>query len=407
MAKSTTDLTISCDQTGSAFAADVTQALIAINSAHRSSTEPTYNIEDGVMWLDTSSSDYKLKMRVGGQWKVLADLNGTRFESPSEADYVNRLDTHDLKHNGTVQSSPNVNGLKINSTLINASATEINYLVGVTGNIQDQIDQKNGYVHPTTPGWKHVPAGGTTNQVLIWSADGVAQWVDEILATPAADSVGQTELKTATGEFSVSGAVDWTDVTLPGGQYGFVPQFKVNYGETGNFKLKTVVTSTSYVTKVQMQGTIQGRQTYITASPPYSLGDGDIPLFVFLLLDSEGNVKSTYASIDPPWAYSGNTDIRPDYYDANGVGWKTVNGVLTEIDYDYKNTDMNAIPHPFTLADGDEVVMLNPFQSEMQNILDQFNSENDVCSMLNKITLTDGDFTSPPGVRAVNFSWGK
>ncbi len=81
MAISSSDLTVSCSQTGSAFAADVTQALAAINSAHRSATAPTYNLEDGVMWLDTSSSDYILKMRIGGAWTTLLDFNGSQFET--------------------------------------------------------------------------------------------------------------------------------------------------------------------------------------------------------------------------------------------------------------------------------------------------------------------------------------
>lgn len=34
----------------------------------------------------------------------------------------------------------------------------------------------NNYVHPTTSGNKHIPAGGASGQVLRWSADGTATW---------------------------------------------------------------------------------------------------------------------------------------------------------------------------------------------------------------------------------------
>lgn len=34
----------------------------------------------------------------------------------------------------------------------------------------------NNYVHPTTSGNKHIPSGGSTGQVLKWSADGTAVW---------------------------------------------------------------------------------------------------------------------------------------------------------------------------------------------------------------------------------------
>ena len=34
----------------------------------------------------------------------------------------------------------------------------------------------NNYVHPTTSGNKHIPSGGSSGQILRWSADGTAEW---------------------------------------------------------------------------------------------------------------------------------------------------------------------------------------------------------------------------------------
>jgi hypothetical protein len=407
MAKSTTDLTISCAQTGTAFAADVTQALIAINSAHRSSTEPTYNLEDGVMWLDTSSSDYKLKMRIGGAWKVIVDLNAGVFETLSEAGYITRLDNHDDQLDGTTQCSPDLTALEINGSTVTASVTELNYLSGVTGNIQEQIDQKNGYVHPTTSGWKHIPSGGSADQVLVWSADGVAQWQDAIETSPGAGTVGQTELKTTTGTFSVTSEANYVTVTLPGGEYGFLPQFKTSSGSSGTFRLLAETSSTTYGSYCQMRGTLQGRQTYVTASPPYNLGDGDIPLFVFLEINENNEVKSVYASITPPWAYNGPTSIVPDYYDENGVGWQQKDGKLIEVDYDLKNADMELIPHPFADRDGVEVILLNPFNENIQVLIDKLENKQEVCEYItdNLLIKDDSSITTPPRVRAVDFEW--
>lgn len=42
----------------------------------------------------------------------------------------------------------------------------------------------NNYSHPTTSGNKHIPSGGSSGQVLLWSADGTAAWG----AVPAAAS---------------------------------------------------------------------------------------------------------------------------------------------------------------------------------------------------------------------------
>ena len=38
------------------------------------------------------------------------------------------------------------------------------------------IDTDTVYVHPTTAGNKHIPAGGAAGQILRWSADGAATW---------------------------------------------------------------------------------------------------------------------------------------------------------------------------------------------------------------------------------------
>lgn len=54
----------------------------------------------------------------------------------------------------------------------------------------------NNYIHPITSGSKHIPSGGSTGQILKWSADGVATWGDE---TGAVTSVaGKTGVVTLT-----------------------------------------------------------------------------------------------------------------------------------------------------------------------------------------------------------------
>ena len=40
---------------------------------------------------------------------------------------------------------------------------------------------------------------------------------------------------------------------------------------------------------------------YLQSSPPYDLGDGEIPLFAFILRDKSGNPVLTSLSQDPPW----------------------------------------------------------------------------------------------------------
>lgn len=49
------------------------------------------------------------------------------------------------------------------------------------------------YTHPTTAGYKHIPAGGASGQILKWLADGTAVW-------------GKAEIQVASGSFSVNAA---------------------------------------------------------------------------------------------------------------------------------------------------------------------------------------------------------
>lgn len=51
------------------------------------------------------------------------------------------------------------------------TTTEKNKLAGIAENA-------NNYVHPTTSGNKHIPSGGFPGDILGWSADGTAAWMD-------------------------------------------------------------------------------------------------------------------------------------------------------------------------------------------------------------------------------------
>ena len=45
--------------------------------------------------------------------------------------------------------------------------------------VEDKFKTIVNYSHPNTPGYKHVPAGGSDGQILRWKADGEAQWGDD------------------------------------------------------------------------------------------------------------------------------------------------------------------------------------------------------------------------------------
>ena len=56
--------------------------------------------------------------------------------------------------------------------------SETNYTETEKQKLSGIADNANNYVHPTTSGNKHIPAGGASGQILTFSEDGTAQWAD-------------------------------------------------------------------------------------------------------------------------------------------------------------------------------------------------------------------------------------
>lgn len=116
------------------------------------------------------------------------------------------------------------------------------------------------------------------------------------------------------------------------------------------------------------------RTTYINASAPFDIGDGEVKAFVWVLMNGN-KIEAISSAPAPTWAYNGPTSIKPDRV-------KLVNGVLkkykynrvidvdsgdvkkqeVEIGNELKNNDMDIFPHPFILNNitGKRIVILDP-----------------------------------------------
>ena len=67
------------------------------------------------------------------------------------------------------------------------------------------------YVHPTTAGNKHVPAGGSAGQILSWSADGTAAWEDNIVSKAITTSgTGEAYIATVPGITELASGISFT-----------------------------------------------------------------------------------------------------------------------------------------------------------------------------------------------------
>ena len=67
------------------------------------------------------------------------------------------------------------------NTTYNAATTSTAGLMSASDKTKlDGIaNSANNYVHPTSAGYKHIPSGGVSGQILRWSANGTAKWDDD------------------------------------------------------------------------------------------------------------------------------------------------------------------------------------------------------------------------------------
>lgn len=260
----------------------------------------------------------------------------------------------------------------------------------------------------------------------------------------ANNSVGYGELKKSTGILSVTATGSYR-LVLPGGVMGFYPRTNLTRSTgtgSANYLVSInasdfVLSGTSAVLSTDINGVVlnwdayityigvwmsyQGytntylhaEQYFVTASPPYDLGDGEVPLFLFAEVAPSGDIRAVYASDTPPWAYNGPTSIVPDRRDPRtGIGYKRIHvppamldladdpvafaaaaradirdrarpdrraapveiertRVEVPIDAAWKNADMDLIPHPFRSGFSDStIVLLDPMSPTVQRLAD-------------------------------------
>lgn len=276
-----------------------------------------------------------------------------------------------------------------------------------------------------------------------------------------ASAVTQGKLSTTTSEVSTTSS---GNLTLGGGSYGFYPQVRVSVGTTFlEAKFGYNLTDTAYATIIYLSrltgsGTCYAQQRYVQASPPYDLGDGTIPLFVFLLIDNgTAEIVATYIAPEAPWHYNGPTFVRADEY-IDGIPHQLVRSVprgmematnmaalvraklqagesisdaereqmrnfhmamegrpleLREITQQMKNADMHLLPHPFLSAQpGQTVVMVDPVSPILERLLayvEDAGSNFETTEMFRKNFFTIGNApiqrNAPPGVMPVSLAW--
>lgn len=302
--------------------------------------------------------------------------------------------------------------------------------------------------------------------------DGAALINGSVTANKLASGIiDRSVIKTAVG--TVSTTAPSSVLTLPGGDYGFYPRLRVSstigsvfaamgYGSVdvddddndgnpdpfeqananglGTSNRSTIVLGSDR--HLSSDPRIYARQRYVQSSPPYNLGDGDIPLFVFVQIErGSGRVVSTYVAPDPPWAYNGPTDTTPQLRTPDGRGWRFKPGCrraacdaldrlvqvamrgaavdelaaheqtfldqVVPVDQALKNADLAVVPHPFcSTGDDCQVVLLDP--PATLDLLERHEDGDSLAEMLHAGDLVvDNKMLAravPPGVEAAGFS---
>lgn len=296
-------------------------------------------------------------------------------------------------------------------------------------------------------------ANGDADAPSIQTAAYAASSVDQTAIGSAA--VGQGELKTTRGAVSASGSDVNANFVAPGGQYGFWPSVSTSSTGAGRTVELHVTKAVDVVDATYIHMITTGApdaygviyQRYIQASPPYNLGDGDIPLFIFATVDNlTGEVEYMYISPEAPWHYNGKTDIRATRKDkASGRSWRkccriqyerligTFTGNLLEapnltdqekldiindkkeyeieITQAIKQRDMPDIPHPFIACDltGKTVVMFDPVSPITEKLLYLHNAGENINELIHRKYINYGNTqikrVTPDGTVCVDISW--
>ncbi|MCK5640726.1 MAG: hypothetical protein KAJ19_08010 [Gammaproteobacteria bacterium] len=266
-----------------------------------------------------------------------------------------------------------------------------------------------------------------------------------------ASAVGQAEIKTTTASGSIAvGASSGGSYSLTGGTYsmwtGGSDNGAVNNGGVSFGNGDTAAGVIGLYNSISSTRTYYADERYFQASPPYDLGDGEIPLFIYLLMNSNDEIEGTRVSHDPPWAYHGPTNIQAKYYGKDGVGRRMERQYVTEginpitimqgtdqaakeemlhrltndpfvelkIDHTWKNKDMSLYPHPFMGNDltGNTIIMLDP----VSKITEELAAISCACNareirdeiLLKDLLIIDSDpltRAGPPGVPVHGFRW--
>lgn len=219
--------------TGYATSSDVTALQDAlsnkanINHTHTGYAPSTHNHND--IYYTESEIDSKLSSKADSTSLTAHTNNSDLHVTASNKTNWNAAYTHSQAAHAPSNAEVNQNAFSnvaIGDTTI-AADTKTDTLTFVAGNnvtitpnaTNDSVTisaTNTTYTHPTTAGNKHIPAGGSSGQILKWSSNGTAVWGNE--------SGGGEKIVTTTGTGeSYIASVDGIIALAPGVSFVMIP----------------------------------------------------------------------------------------------------------------------------------------------------------------------------------------
>ena len=297
---------------------------------------------------------------------------------------------------------------------------------------------------------------GSSGAPKIQTAAYAAGSVD--LAAIGAAAVGQSEIKSTTASQSVVINIGVRLYIAPtGGTY------TLSWYLGGNVNvLQLIANGSTYAPRVGVWNSSSGSSytaylysRYIQSSPPWNLGNGDVPLFVMAVIHkTTGKILATYVAEDPPWYAHGKHNLSPSGHIEKELGiWgKDFRKILTGNDPDMsvqeyqnklkkvkemsgkkreailkrkfthaeKNADMRSVPHLFDLSGFNKndykIVMIDPTSDFLEDLmyLNQamdYSDGDSVSQLLDdgfieiKDEITKSGLIVPPGIIPVKARW--
>ena len=128
--------------------------------------------------LKVGETVYDLKATYDGSGNVIDQTYAKSSAIPTKVSQLQNDENYLKEHQ-------DISGLATKTELeskvdkkLGRGLSEANYTETEKQKLSGIADNANNYVHPTTSGNKHIPAGGALGQILTFSEDGTAQWAD-------------------------------------------------------------------------------------------------------------------------------------------------------------------------------------------------------------------------------------